>query len=177
MNGKIRQLAMWVRRKIPALVELDAFREIRDLEERLERTPGFGRDPAAVPALLSAVDACRLTRQNARQVAFMRLLRDIPPPEVPDREKDGAGRLMDADAKVERLYPQAVAFLRSCERVSWEDLSKRFKLAGYPSMLLYNALAERGAIDSSGRVNRAKVAPKPRGRKAAETQLDLALGA
>lgn len=125
MNGKIRQLAMWVRRRIPALVELDAFREIRDLEERLERTPGFGRDPVAVPALLSAVDACRLTRQNARQVAFMRLLRDIPPPEVPDREKDGAGRLMDADAKVERLYPQAVAFLRSCERVSWEDLSCR----------------------------------------------------
>lgn len=129
----------WCRKRNPELVELDTFRRIAELEEKLKRYP------TAVPLLNELMAAYQATGQEEKRIDVMRRLRDIDLPEPAEPESDDAAPI---DYGIdEALYEKALALVRGGVKAKAAVLNRKLGVGYNDAARICDMLIDRGVVD------------------------------
>lgn len=129
----------WRRKRNPELMELDTFRRIVELEDKLKRYP------TAVPLLTEAMNAYHATGQEEKRIDVMRRLRDIDLPEPAEPESDDAASI---DYGIEEsLYEKALALVRGGVKAKAAVLNRKLGVGYNDAARICDMLIDRGVVD------------------------------
>ena len=132
----------WRRSRNPELVELDAFRELVDLERRLAEFP------RAIPLLEAALKAYEITEQHGKRREIEKRLREVyPESKCLESVKDSAKTV---PPEIEELATRAMELVRHGERVFVSHLQRNFGIGYVQATQVCELLDERGLLETGG---------------------------
>ena len=128
----------WRRSRNPELVELDAFRELVDVERQLQKYP------CAVPVLEAALKLYETTGQDDKKRDIARRLSEISPAsKCLDSEKSPA---VTASPEIEALAARALELVRNGGRASVSNFQRKLEICYEQAVQVYELLERRGLI-------------------------------
>lgn len=125
----------WRRSRNPELVELDAFRELVDVERRLQKYP------RAVPVLEAALKLYETTGQDDKKRDIARRLREAS--RCPESEESPA---VAASPEMEALAARALELVRSGGRASVSHFQRTLGICYEQAVQVLELLESRGQL-------------------------------
>lgn len=125
----------WRRSRNPELVELDAFRELVNVERRLQKYP------RAVPVLEAALKLYETTGQDDKKRDIARRLREAS--RCPESEESP---VVAASPEIEALAARALELVRNGGRASVGNFQRKLEICYEQAVQVYELLERRGLI-------------------------------
>lgn len=128
----------WRRSRNPELVELDAFRELVNVERRLQKYPH------AVPVLEAALKLYETTGQNDKKRDIARRLREATSASKrPESEKSPA---VAASSEIEALAARALELVQNGGRASVSNFQRKLEINYEQAVQVLALLESRGQL-------------------------------
>ena len=133
----------WRRSRNPELVELDAFRELVDLERRLAEFP------RAIPLLEAALKAYTITEQHGKRREIERRLREVNPKSKCLESVKGSAKAVSSEIEV--IAARAIELVHNGERDSVSHFQRKLGIGYVQATQVWELLDGRGLIETGGK--------------------------
>lgn len=128
----------WRRSRNPELVELDAFRELVDVERRLQKYPH------AVPVLEAALKLYETTGQDDKKRDIARRLSEIA--ETSKRPGSEKAPTVAASPEIEALAARALELVQNGGRASVSNFQRKLEICYEQAVQVLELLESRGQL-------------------------------
>ena len=135
-----RRLRKWWRGMWPELVELDAYRALKWIDEKLKTWP------RAIPLHEAAMQACRVTGQEDKWFDYARRLRDIEPPVLSELGVNGWIAEHQQDEINSQLFERAVMLVGTLSSISAQELGRRLGISIAKAEVVLKRLADERVV-------------------------------
>lgn len=164
LKSRIRSM---VRRCIPDLKELDAYRTLKKIDEKLKDFP------TAIPLLEKALVACKETDQEEKWFDYARRLRDYDPPPRAEwltapcqNESEEESEAAKANARIKEksitVYNEALRLVRSSNQASISYFQRHLGIGYNHAAKICERMEDCGIIGpASGLVGMRKILRMP----------------